>query len=370
LGEGLSEGEALNQLKHMNKFTNFKSFNPFFTFILFVAVALMSACGGDDEPDPEPIDCSTLALTATAEGFTITASATGGEGPYQFKLEEGTAQSSTTFTVEEPGSYEITVIDANDCEKKTTVQVVDPCANFSVSATASAYDLTIAITDGTAPFSYSFENGDSTYSGEISERTITFELMEAENTIITITDENDCNIEDEVEAADIESFTDSDDQTYKVVKIGTQIWLAENYNKETEEGSYCYDNEESNCETYGKLYTWNEATSEGFAPEGWELPSEDDFQALINTAGGGSTAAAALLVEGSSGFEFQMAGRYFGGEINEFDNEGSTGYAWTTGSSSEIEAITFSIRLGDQNLELDGGYEKVDGLSVRLIKNN
>jgi len=81
----------------------------------------------------------------------------------------------------------------------------------------------------------------------------------------------------------ISSFRDSrDNKTYKVVKIGTQTWMAENLNYETDK-SWCYDNAKFNCDKYGRLYDWN--TAKNVCPSGWKLPSRSEWTDLILTVG-------------------------------------------------------------------------------------
>jgi len=83
-------------------------------------------------------------------------------------------------------------------------------------------------------------------------------------------------------------FDTRDGQSYPVVKIGNQIWLAENfrYLPSKEKGdpydtSCVYNNDNSYLDKgYGGLYDWN--TANNIAPEGWRLPNNKDFEELVN----------------------------------------------------------------------------------------
>ena len=88
------------------------------------------------------------------------------------------------------------------------------------------------------------------------------------------------------------SFTDSrDGKTYRTVVIGEKTWMAENLNFQTG-NSWCYDNNNAHCNTYGRLYDWN--TARNACPAGWRLSTRQDWTDLVNAVGGRSNAGTAL----------------------------------------------------------------------------
>jgi uncharacterized protein (TIGR02145 family) len=83
-----------------------------------------------------------------------------------------------------------------------------------------------------------------------------------------------------------------DGKFYSTVLLGNQCWFQENLNYETQGGSWCYNDEVQNCERYGRLYTFEtamagstEENSRGICPEGWRIPSDEDFKGLERELG-------------------------------------------------------------------------------------
>jgi uncharacterized protein (TIGR02145 family) len=168
------------------------------------------------------------------------------------------------------------------------------------------------------------------------------------------------------------TFTDPrDGKKYKFVKIGEQVWMAENLNFSAE-GSKCYDNKPENCEKYGRFYDWGTAMKA--CPNGWHLPNNDEYGALYNTVGGKDVAGKKLKAKsgwndsnekpgnGTDDFGFSALPSGFG------DSEGFGGVGDRGGWWSATEYRTFSsCDLYRDNI-IDYKWWEGDGISLMNVR--
>jgi uncharacterized protein (TIGR02145 family) len=176
------------------------------------------------------------------------------------------------------------------------------------------------------------------------------------------------------------SLTDNrDGQTYKTVGIGTQIWMAKNLNYNANE-SVCYDNQNSYCVTYGRLYNW--ATAKVACPTGWHLPTQAEWNILSNFVGGSSTAAKHLKArsgwnnsgngEDTYGFTALPGGYRFsaGGLINsnDFQGVGDVGSWWSASEKDNNNAYDLEMHYLASNIGGSSDSFKRYLLSVRCVK--
>jgi uncharacterized protein (TIGR02145 family) len=221
---------------------------------------------------------------------------------------------------------------------------------------------------------------------------------------------------------DYGKMTDSrDGQVYKTVKIGNQIWMAENLNfaytsvpykyedDASDSTSWCYDNDPANCTKYGRLYTWAAAMDsaglistanktkcgygttctpnlihQGVCPGGWHIPTVAEWKELFVNVGGtcgdeeyACTNSGAILKSSSGwydsgngsddfGFSVIPSGWY---EVNSSINVslGNIAYYWTAMEYDSSRAYSWYFIFSQSNVKQDGD-EKKTGLSVRCLK--
>ena len=178
-----------------------------------------------------------------------------------------------------------------------------------------------------------------------------------------------------------ESFTDSrDGQSYGVVKIGEQTWMASNLNFETAD-SFCPEGDSRNCKRLGRLYSWAEASS--ICPEGWRLPTKADFEKLITemlkggVASSKGDAGAALKAKdgwfkkgnGSDVLGFKALPAGFRGADGKFDGIGGYAYFWSATEDDEFpESLAYYLFLSfSSDAASLNAFAKADYRSVRCI---
>ena len=178
--------------------------------------------------------------------------------------------------------------------------------------------------------------------------------------------------------SNVGTMTDSrDGKKYKTVKIGSQIWMAENLNYRTRD-SYCYEDKISNCDKYGRLYTWDAAITA--CPSGWHLPTHAEWETLVTAVGGESGAGTKLkstsgwLKDGngsdSFGFSALPAGErhlYPAGSGPEaYTPVGHIACFWSSTDKGRYYTELFAER---DDVWINNPDDRGRGKSVRCLKN-
>jgi uncharacterized protein (TIGR02145 family) len=150
-------------------------------------------------------------------------------------------------------------------------------------------------------------------------------------------------------------------------------WMTSNLNANASP-SYCYDDAESNCRRYGRLYTWESA--QRVCPllgEGWRLPTDGEWQQMAKYYGGvsadsadkGRAAFAALLSGGTSGFNAVLGGNRSDGKYARLE---AHGFYWTASDNDPDSAPYYNFGQNGQALHRQPQGEKQMAISVRCVR--
>ncbi len=236
---------------------------------------------------------------------------------------------------------------------------------------------------GTAPYSYSWSNGETTKD---------ILHLTAGVYSVVVKDAIDSTA---AAAAKINqpipenTVTDKEGNIYITVKIGEQIWMQENLRVSVAPDSsgitsYLYNDDPENEETFGRLYTWdvamNGSTNEkaqGICPVGWHIPSDGEWKTLEMFLGmtqqeadmantwRGAGVGTKLGKGGDSGYEALYAGRRtnFGSYslLNLYE------YVWTSTQSGE-NAWRRCLETGVSTVGRWDTFPKNYAFSVRCVK--
>jgi len=174
---------------------------------------------------------------------------------------------------------------------------------------------------------------------------------------------------------------------YQTVLIGTQCWFKENLDigiriDDSQNASdngviekYCYNNNPSNCTTYGGLYQWDEAMqyvttvgAKGICPTGWHIPTLAEFQTLAATVGNDGKALKEIG-EGNgtntSGFSALLSGAH--SITLNFLDLGYISYFWSSTPHTELWANYMHLYSNTEIVHFSTDI-KADAMSVRCIK--
>jgi len=159
-----------------------------------------------------------------------------------------------------------------------------------------------------------------------------------------------------------------DGKEYKTVRIGKQTWIARNLDYEAS-GSVCYNNKPENCAKYGRLYNWTIALKA--CPSGWRLPSDDEWQRLLDFAGDDVAGKKLKAKNGWTGNGTDEYGFFaLPGGYNEpdgtFSSLGTFGVWWSSSEANASDAYRRSMSSYNNVRKLNLG--KNYSISVRCLK--
>ncbi|MGV8019010.1 MAG: fibrobacter succinogenes major paralogous domain-containing protein [Ignavibacteria bacterium] len=192
-------------------------------------------------------------------------------------------------------------------------------------------------------------------------------------------------------------ITDKDGNSYNTATIGTKEWTTENLNvehyrngdvipqvqdaaewKKLTTGAWCYyENLTENGKTYGKLYNWYAVTdSRGLVPEGWHVPSDEEFTDMTNSLGGNETAGGKLKAvtlwnepnkgaTNESGYSALPGG--YRADNGSFKLLLKYGCFWTSTQTTTVGARCRELHNNITDIIRDT-YNKKCGLHVRCVK--
>lgn len=252
--------------------------------------------------------------------------------------------------------------------KKDQTEITKPIAAFTTDHQVIEKGGTVNFMDKSSntPTNWLWDFGD----GETSTSQNPSHVFEITGTFkVTLTVENEAG-------SDVESKTDYI-QTFETIKIGTQRWMLGNinYNSGSLDDWYLYAFPSDTNPR--RLY--NGEAANNICPSGWHLPSDLEWNVLIDYLGGEEVAGGKMKEVGtahwsypnsgatnSSGFTALPGGVF---QMGSYDQQGDNGYYWSSTEINSDEAIYRCLTHTSSKVIRDTCDKKIF-FSVRCVKNN
>lgn len=197
------------------------------------------------------------------------------------------------------------------------------------------------------------------------------------------------------------TVTDIDGNVYRTIKIGDQWWMTENLRvthysngdpipNVTDDGTwnglttgaYCdYNNDQCYADAFGRLYNWYAAVDARYiAPAGWHVPSDADWQVLVDNLGGDAVAGGKMKEAGLGHWLSPNTGAtnecgFTGLPAGSRRYDGIYGYIygavdmWSSTEYSGVEAWARSLGYDFESVVREHTYRyKNNGFSIRCVK--
>ena len=189
--------------------------------------------------------------------------------------------------------------------------------------------------------------------------------------------------------------TDYDGNVYRSVTVGNQTWMAENlrskhYSDDTPLQYFEYNEDTANVRVYGRLYRWaaamrNAASSnsnpsrvQGASPVGWHIPSDAEWQVLIDNLGGNAVAGGKLKEAGTLHWTSPNAGATNESKFNalpsgwfdftgEFRRIGEWSFLTTSTAPGSYSVYTRVLK-SDLTSADRGDLHPDDAIPIRCVK--
>ena len=231
------------------------------------------------------------------------------------------------------------------------------------------WNVTGCESEGAEPLTYTWSSG---YDATNSSATRTFTIRGRFTPNVTVENQDGSIATPQCPTAVVKgkmenegTMTDvRDGKVYRTVKIGEQTWMAENLNYDTT-GAVCFENSLDNCEKYGRLYS--ASLAQAVCPEGWHLPSNLEFETLLDSAGGfGNLMSSEWDGDDPYGFSALPAGKYDYVSGQEFAT-----WQFMTGWWLYTEAIDYLAPLYGVYTDIGPRFTDDDnenGFSVRCLE--